>query len=179
MHEIELWKRRHAVQIASQLPERKEDALEVLEQTTELVTGFLHPANGHSEIRLITSRVSPIGNVNAMALSLLTLFFTTPIAVLAHYVVGGAASLTFGLGVMWSANRFGWRGAFPLVLATLPVHNFFIAYPPLGFSPLTPVEYYALGCLLVMAFMREAGDLARNYIEPWAERMILRFIGAR
>jgi hypothetical protein len=34
------WHRRHAMVLASQLPDRKEDALAVLRLTTELVTGF-------------------------------------------------------------------------------------------------------------------------------------------
>jgi hypothetical protein len=35
------WHRRHAVMLASQLPEETEDALAVLRLATELVTGFL------------------------------------------------------------------------------------------------------------------------------------------
>lgn len=35
------WKRRQAVQIVSQLPERPEDALEVLELAKQLVQSFL------------------------------------------------------------------------------------------------------------------------------------------
>jgi hypothetical protein len=35
------WHRRHAVMLASQLPEKTEDALAVLRLATELVTGFL------------------------------------------------------------------------------------------------------------------------------------------
>ncbi len=39
----ENWHRRHAIQIAAQLPERTEDALTVLELTKELIEGFLKP----------------------------------------------------------------------------------------------------------------------------------------
>ena len=35
------WHRRHAVMLASQLPEGTEDALAILRLATELVTGFL------------------------------------------------------------------------------------------------------------------------------------------
>lgn len=35
------WHRRHAIQIAAQLPERPEDALLVLELARELIEGFL------------------------------------------------------------------------------------------------------------------------------------------
>lgn len=35
------WRRRHAIQIAAQLPESPEDALVVLELARELVEGFL------------------------------------------------------------------------------------------------------------------------------------------
>jgi hypothetical protein len=37
----ENWHRRHAVMLASQLPEETEDALTVLRLATQLVTGFL------------------------------------------------------------------------------------------------------------------------------------------
>ena len=37
----ENWHRRHAIQLASQLPEGTEDALAVLRLAAELVTGFL------------------------------------------------------------------------------------------------------------------------------------------
>ncbi|XIA66852.1 hypothetical protein ACFIOY_13710 [Bradyrhizobium sp. TZ2] len=37
----ENWHRRHAVMLASQLPEETEDALAVLRLATQLVTGFL------------------------------------------------------------------------------------------------------------------------------------------
>ncbi|UQD96126.1 hypothetical protein [Bradyrhizobium japonicum] len=37
----ENWHRRHAVMLASQLPEETEDALIVLRLATQLVTGFL------------------------------------------------------------------------------------------------------------------------------------------
>ena len=37
----ENWHRRHAVMLASQLPEDTEDALDVLRLATQLVTGFL------------------------------------------------------------------------------------------------------------------------------------------
>ncbi len=35
------WRRRHAIQIVAQLPEKSEDALMVLELAKELVQGFL------------------------------------------------------------------------------------------------------------------------------------------
>jgi hypothetical protein len=38
---VENWHHRHAVMLASQLPERTEDALAVLRLATELVTDFL------------------------------------------------------------------------------------------------------------------------------------------
>ncbi|WP_409188787.1 hypothetical protein [Bradyrhizobium sp. RDM4] len=38
---VENWHRRHAVMLASQLPEETEDALTVLRLATQLVTGFL------------------------------------------------------------------------------------------------------------------------------------------
>jgi hypothetical protein len=38
---IESWHRRHAEMIASQLPDKEEDALAVLEAARYLVTGFL------------------------------------------------------------------------------------------------------------------------------------------
>ena len=38
---VENWHRRHAVMLASQLPENPEDALAVLRLATELVTDFL------------------------------------------------------------------------------------------------------------------------------------------
>ena len=41
MATIEGWHRRHAVMLASQLPENTEDALAVLWLATQLVTGFL------------------------------------------------------------------------------------------------------------------------------------------
>lgn len=37
----ESWQRRHAIQIAAQLPEDSKDALRVLELARELVEGFL------------------------------------------------------------------------------------------------------------------------------------------
>jgi hypothetical protein len=37
----ENWHRRHAIMLASQLPEDPEDALAVLRLATELVTGFM------------------------------------------------------------------------------------------------------------------------------------------
>ena len=37
------WQRRHAVQIAAQLPENLDDAIEVLELAKQLVEGFLRP----------------------------------------------------------------------------------------------------------------------------------------
>ena len=37
------WHRRHAIQIAAQLPEGPEDALMVLELTRQLIEGFLMP----------------------------------------------------------------------------------------------------------------------------------------
>jgi hypothetical protein len=40
---MEGWKRRQAIQLASQLPEDPQDALRVLELTRELVLGFLVP----------------------------------------------------------------------------------------------------------------------------------------
>ncbi|MCG2665871.1 hypothetical protein ACFPFP_02870 [Bradyrhizobium sp. GCM10023182] len=38
---VESWHRRHAVMLASQLPEKTEDALAVLRLATQLVTDFL------------------------------------------------------------------------------------------------------------------------------------------
>jgi hypothetical protein len=38
---VENWHRRHAVMLAGQLPDKKEDALAVLRLATELVTDFL------------------------------------------------------------------------------------------------------------------------------------------
>jgi hypothetical protein len=42
---IESWHRRHAVIIASQLPDKEEDALAALEAARYLVTGFLAEPN--------------------------------------------------------------------------------------------------------------------------------------
>ncbi len=41
------WRRRHAVQIAAQLPDNREDALAILELVKELVEGFLYPEGAH------------------------------------------------------------------------------------------------------------------------------------
>ncbi|WP_166299019.1 MULTISPECIES: hypothetical protein [unclassified Bradyrhizobium] len=38
---IESWHRRHAVQLAAQLPDKAEDSLIILRLATELVTDFL------------------------------------------------------------------------------------------------------------------------------------------
>ena len=43
MVSVEDWRRRHAIQIAAQLPEKPEDALVVLDLCRELVEGFLAP----------------------------------------------------------------------------------------------------------------------------------------
>jgi hypothetical protein len=43
MAKIEPWHRRHALQLASQLPEGIEDALLVIEATRKLVEAFLKP----------------------------------------------------------------------------------------------------------------------------------------
>lgn len=40
----ENWMRRHAIQIAAQLPEDPKEALAVLELTRDLIEGFLLPA---------------------------------------------------------------------------------------------------------------------------------------
>jgi hypothetical protein len=41
MAKIEGWHRRHAVMLASQLPEKHEDSLIILQLATQLVTDFL------------------------------------------------------------------------------------------------------------------------------------------
>ncbi len=47
---IEPWHRRHAVSLASQLPENPTDALLVLEATRELLTTFMSPGNGTTDM---------------------------------------------------------------------------------------------------------------------------------
>jgi hypothetical protein len=71
------------------------------------------------------------------------------------------------------------EGAFPLVLATLPIHNFLFEPAAYTFNPVSRHEYYAFGCLLVASFMREAVDLVREYIEPLVHDMFLRIAGTR
>lgn len=43
MSKIETWHRRHALMLASQLPESKRDALLILEASRELVEKFINP----------------------------------------------------------------------------------------------------------------------------------------
>ena len=45
---VEGWHRRHALHMASQLPENRVDALAVLECLKELLDGFLDPARAFS-----------------------------------------------------------------------------------------------------------------------------------
>jgi hypothetical protein len=47
--EREAWQRRHAVQIAAQLPDNPEDAIRVLEYARELVRDFLSPQRSDEE----------------------------------------------------------------------------------------------------------------------------------
>jgi K+-sensing histidine kinase KdpD len=188
----DVWKRRCAVNIAAQLPERKEDAQAVLAVVAEIVEEHLYPARLRlvdavdgprtDGPRLITSVVRPahVSATTAMMLSLLTLIFTTPLAIIVVRwwdPMGAIASFT--LGVFWAANRFGYRGAFPLVLATVPVHNFFFETPTYTITPVTAHEYYAFCGLLVCSFMREGTDLAREYVEPLVLHMFLRLAGTR
>ena len=46
---VENWHRRQAIVLASQLPEKTEDALAVLRLATELVTGFLAETGADAE----------------------------------------------------------------------------------------------------------------------------------
>jgi hypothetical protein len=186
----EQWTRKQAVIIASQLPERKEDAQAILAQAAQIVEDFLYPARLRlvDEVdgprtdrpRLITSAVRPVSAATAMWLSMLTLFWTTPLAIIVTRwwdPMGAIASFT--LGVYWAGNRFGWRGAFPLVLATVPVHNFFFEDPAYTITPVTAHEYYAFCCLMVCSFMREGTDFARAYVEPLVHHLYLRIAGTR
>src|SRR5262249_24466015 len=124
--------------------------------------------------RPITSGARPhVSNANAMMLSLLTLFFTTPLAMYAVREFHPLAAIPcFALGVFWAANRFGWRGAFRLVFVAVPVPNFLFEAPA-GF------RYSAFACLILASFMREATDLAREYVEPLVLNMFLRIAGTR
>lgn len=49
----ENWQRRHAIQIAAQLPEDTRDALRVLELTRELVEGFLEGGQARAPAEVV------------------------------------------------------------------------------------------------------------------------------
>ena len=52
--EKDAWHRRHAVMVAAQLPERREDALAVLRLASQLVTDFLtDPDPGRNPVPVI------------------------------------------------------------------------------------------------------------------------------
>lgn len=51
-HKEEAWLRRHAVQLASQLPERHEDAVRVIEYLMALEVGFLAEGRAYADSAL-------------------------------------------------------------------------------------------------------------------------------
>lgn len=90
--------------------------------------------------------------------SLSVLIVTAPVAMMFVYYTGRGAILTFGLGIAWKAMRYGWRGALPLAIASVLVDQYFILTPDnLTMMPSTPFEWYALGSLLFIAFLRDLG----------------------
>jgi hypothetical protein len=60
---MEVWHRRHALQIAMQLPEGTDDALLVLDAARQLVTGFLNAEKPQGAVLTLVSP-KPVSDVN-------------------------------------------------------------------------------------------------------------------
>lgn len=155
--------RRLALQLVVQLPDDVKDARAVLDETADLLEGYLirgpHEAAGR---RLVALPDSPPIAAAAAFWTGLAFLVLAPVAVgLAHVLdIRAAAAYVFCAGVVGCAIVFGrWYGvAFALCCA--PTYNLFVIAPLTAFTWPMPVEAVMLSAQLALAWLAPA--LANN-----------------
>jgi PAS domain S-box-containing protein len=112
-----------------------------------------------------------VDGLRAALLSLATLLITIPAAVLGYQMLGDEGEVPFTLGIVWATFRFGWRGAFPLALASMLTRNFFTVPPVFAFTHLRPIEFFMLATWFCTAFSREAICAYQAHAHPVLMRL--------